>query len=224
LIGVWRLRRRPAYLPALLYGLLLYGAMSLVFTFPGWRGGMLHSTVALLPALYAAAMEGLDACIAWVAARRRTWRFDRAQRVLGGGLVILALLLSAWLYGRGMVRFRGEHLYSQVATWMYEQLALDPTAADYDPPRVIVNDPASFYLYSRLPALATPYAELDTVLAVMEAYEAEYLVLDGNYVPLRALYEAPRSDERLSLLATFADQGETLYLYRLRRGPDAQAQ
>ena len=60
LLGAWRLRRQAAFRLAGLYGVLLYLTMSLVFTFPGWRGGMLHSTVALLPALYAAAMEGLD--------------------------------------------------------------------------------------------------------------------------------------------------------------------
>jgi 4-amino-4-deoxy-L-arabinose transferase-like glycosyltransferase len=220
MIGAWRLRRHPLLRPALLYGGLLYLIMSLVFTLPGWRGGMLHSTVALLPAMYAMAMEGLDACIAWVASRRQTWQVDRAQRVLSGGLVAFAVLLSAWLYGQGLDRFRGEHLYAQVAMWMRVRLDVEAPGADYGLPRVMVNDPASFYYYSGFSALSIPNAGVDTVLAVMGRYGAEYLVLDGNYVPLRGLYTDPSSDDRLVLLATFGEGPQTVYLYRVEREAD----
>jgi hypothetical protein len=216
-IGAWRLRRRPMYRPALLYGALLYGVMSLLFTFPGWRGGMLHSTAALLPALYAAAMEGLDACIAWAASRRRHWQADQAQRVLGGGLVALAVLLSAWLYFHGLGRFRGDHLYGQVTAWMHDNLSLEAPSVGGDLPRVMVNDAASFYYDSRVPALSIPNADVDTVLAVMDRFDVEYLLLDGNYVPLRALYRAPQSDRRLALLAAFGEGEDTVYLYRFQR-------
>jgi 4-amino-4-deoxy-L-arabinose transferase-like glycosyltransferase len=223
LVGAWRQRRRSLLVPAWIYGGLLYGTMSLAFTFPGWRGGMLHSTVALLPTMYAAAMDGLDACIAWVAARRKTWQIDQAQRVLSGGLVLLAVLLSAWLYVRGMDRFRGDHVYSQVATWMVERLPSGARTLDGDLPRVMVNDPASFHYHSRLPALAIPYADLDTVLAVMARFDVEYLVLDVNYAPLQPLYRSPGSDDRLTLLAAFGEQQETIYLYRFEREPNPRA-
>jgi hypothetical protein len=215
LVGAWRLRRRPGYRPAFVYGVLLYAVMSLVFTFPGWRGGMLHSTVALLPTLYAAAMSGLDAFVAWAASRRRHWHVDQAQRVLGGGMVVLSVLLSAWLYLEGVDRFRGEHPYGPVAAWMRDNLeeAAEVGAA----PRVMVNDAASFYYHSRLPSLSIPNADLETVLGVMDRFGAEYLLLDGNYASLRALYRAPRSDGRLVLLAAFGDGQNTLYLYRYRR-------
>ena len=185
---------------------------------------MLHSTVALLPALYAAAMEGLDASIAWVAARRRHWQVEQAQRVLGGGLVALALLLSAWLYLRGVDRFRGEHPYGQVSAWMHDNLSwakgADAGGADAGLPRVMVNDAPSFHYHSRLPALSIPNADLDTVLAVMDRFDVEYLLLDGNYAPLRALYLAPQSEERLTLLASFGDGADTVHLYRFEREAD----
>jgi len=217
LIGAWRLRHRRVYRPAFFYGILLYGTMSLVFTFPGWRGGMLHSTVALLPTLYAVAIEGLDAGIAWVASRRRHWRIEQAQHVLGAGLVALSVLLGAWLYLQGMDRYRGEHLYDRVSAWMHEHLSLTGSGADLDGPRVMVNDSPTFYYHSRLPALSIPNASVDTVLTVMERFDVDYVLLDGNYVPLRALYEAPQADKRLALLATFADGQGPVYLYRLNR-------
>jgi hypothetical protein len=207
LVGLWRLRRRVEFHPALLYGALLYLVMSLVFTFPGWRGGMLHSVTALLPTLYAIAMEGLDTFIVWVAHRRRTWQPRQAQRALSIGLVGFAALLSAVLYAKGLDKFRGEHLYGEVAAWMHEHV---PSAG-----RVMVNDPASFYYHSRRQCLSIPNAEVDTVLDVMARYGADYLLLDGNYVPLRALYESPRDDDRVTLLRAFTRDGETLYLFRL---------
>jgi len=168
LIGAWRLRRHVAFRPAWLYAALLYLAMSLAFTFPGWRGGMLHSTVALLPALYAAAMEGLDTFVDWMARRRPTWQPDQAKQVFSAGLVVLALALSAWLYLSNLDRYTGPHLYQQVAAWMEQNAPSDA--------RVMVNDPASFYYHSRLSSLPIPNADLETVLAVMDRYDAGYLL------------------------------------------------
>lgn len=207
LIGAWCLRRRVEFRAAWLYGVLLYLAMSVVFTFPGWRGGMLHSLTALLPFLYAAAAEGLDVSIAWVARWRRTWQLDQAQRILTPGFVGLAVLLSLALYVRGRDRFVGRHLYEDVTAWMAGHA---PSSA-----RVMVNDPPSFYYYGRRECLSIPNADLDTVLQVMARYHAEYLLLDGNYPSLRALYEAPQSDERLILLQTFGQGDQVAYLLRL---------
>jgi len=146
--------------------------MSLVFTFPGWRGGMLHSTVALLPTLYAAAMEGLDGFVQWMARRRSTWQTQQAKQVLSAGLILLAVGLSAWLYGTNLDRFRGPHLYDQAAGWLDEHAG--------DGTRVMVNDPASFYYHSRIASLPIPNADLDTVLRVMDRYSADYMLLDPN--------------------------------------------
>jgi hypothetical protein len=205
LIGAWRLARRPAFHAAWLYGVALYLAMSLVFTFPGWRGGMLHSTVALLPFLYAAAMEGLDVSINWVSRLRRAWRPRQAQTVFAVAFVVFAVVLSGVLYVRGLHKYEGTHLYSEVALWMSEHVS--PSS------RVLVNDPALFYYHSRRECAAIPNAELGTVLEVMDRYGIAYLLLDENYVPLRALYEAPQSDERLVLVKTFVRGGVTVYLF-----------
>ena len=72
-IGMWQLRRSLQFLPFFIYAFLLYLAMTLAFTFPSWRGSVLHSSAALLPFLAAAVPPGLDAVIQWIARRRRTW-------------------------------------------------------------------------------------------------------------------------------------------------------
>lgn len=205
-LGAWHLRRQSVLRPAWLYAALLYLIMSLVFTFPGWRGGMLHSSAALLPTLYAAAMEGLDQFVRWMAQRRPTWRPDQAKRVLSAGLILLALALSGWLYWTNLERFRGPHLYDQVAAWMSRHAP--------DSARVMVNDPASFYYHSRLTSLSIPNADLDTVLSVMDRYRATYLLLDANNPSLGALYRAPEKGARLTRVETFENEQTTAYLFQ----------
>jgi hypothetical protein len=211
-IGVWRLRRQRLLQPAWIYGLLLYLTMSLAFTFPGWRGGMLHSTTALLPALYTAAVEGLDAFVAWVSRRRSTWHPQAAVRFLCAGFVAFALLLSAGLYARGLHRYRSPHLYDSVAAWM--------NAEGIEGVRTMVNDPASFYYHSRRASLSIPHADLDGVYAVMEAYGVDYLLLDKDNASLRGLYDAPESEQRLDLVRSFGSDQETALLFRRRAGVD----
>lgn len=195
LLGVWLLRGRTALVPTWLYGVLLYLAMSLVFTFPGMRGGMLHSQVALLPALYAAAMVGLDATVAWIARRRPSWHPRQAQQVLSAGLVFLTLALGLFVYGRGLSDYRGEHPYHAMADWMADRVAPET--------RVMVNDPATWFYYSRLPALVIPNAGRETVLQVMARYGATYLVLDENNPSLSELYEHPEGDPDLSVVHVY---------------------
>jgi len=207
LIGVWRLRHRVEFRIAWLYVTLLYVAMSIAFTYPGWRGGMLHSLTAVLPFLYVWAMEGLDAFINWACRWRRTWRPDQAQRTLTLGFVGLAIMLSATLYVRGLDKFRGPHLYSDVAAWMSEHL---PASG-----RIFVNDAPSFYYHSRRECLSIPNVDLDTVLRVMARYDVRYLLLDGQYLSLRTLYESPQGDERFVLLKPFDHSDEIVYLLEL---------
>jgi hypothetical protein len=214
LIGVWRLRRRAAFVPAWLYGLLLYLVMSLAFTLPGVRGAMLHSSVALLPFFFAAAMEGLDALTEWVAARRQRWNVHQARRVFGVGLVCMAVALSAFLYGRALPGYRGTHLYASIALWMEEN-------AD-SAGRVLVNDPAAFYYYNQRECLSVPNGTVEALLDVAERYNVRYLVLDKNVPsPLRSLYARPGDDERFRLLRRFVDQeGDAAFVYRIDvRGP-----
>ena len=80
-IGLWQTRRHALIRGALIYLGLLFGVMTIVFTFAGDRGGLFHSTGALLPFFYAAAPIGLDTLIGWIAARRRTWQVASARRV-----------------------------------------------------------------------------------------------------------------------------------------------
>ncbi len=194
LIGLWRLRREPLMRPALIYGVLLYAAMTLAFTFPGVRGGLLHSSVALLPFFFAAAPMGLEAAVHWVARRRRGWHVQQATQVFLAGFVVLAAALSLALTVRTM---QGEHwiggsgeVYRQIGAWL--------GAHSLEGATVMVNNPPGFALRTGHPAIVVPNGAVDTLLAVADRYGATVLVLDANRPgPLAGLYAGTEAHPRL---------------------------
>jgi hypothetical protein len=208
LLGAWRLRRRVELRAAWLYLIALFLAMSLVFTFPGMRGGVFHSLSALLPTLYVAAIEGLDAAVAWAARRRAHWRAAQAQRVFHVAALAFAVVLSAVLYLQRLDGFTGTHPYQAVGRW------LDANASRTA--RAMVNDPPTFTYYTGRGSVAIPNDDLETVLAVMRRYDVQYLVLDQANSTLSGLYDAPKSDPRLVLEEAFLGGQQTIYLFRLR--------
>src|SRR5690606_24188 len=78
-----------------LYALAMHLAMTLIFAYPGYRGGLFHSSSALLPYWAACGVIGLDRAIEWIG-RRRRWRIRQAQAVFGAALVVIAALLSVY--------------------------------------------------------------------------------------------------------------------------------
>jgi hypothetical protein len=209
-IGLWRLRRREGHLPFLVYSALLYLAMTLAFTFPGYRGGMLHSSCSLLPFLYASSMVGLDDVIGCVKRLRPNWEVEVARRFFSFGFVALAILLSALLYRRSLSWNERDVAYSEIADWLDDNAPPDAI--------VMVNNPPSFHYHSRRPCVVVPNEELSVVIEVCRRYGVDYLILDKNRpLPLALPYEI--GDERLTLLATFEDEtGRPIKLYRCVRG------
>ncbi|MBZ0276385.1 MAG: hypothetical protein K8I60_09580, partial [Anaerolineae bacterium] len=94
LVGLW-VRRRDGFLRGFwLYALGVHLAMTLVFPFPGYRGGLLHSAAALIPWWAALGVVGLDDTVEWIARRRRQWRAGTAKVIFSAALLAVALFLS----------------------------------------------------------------------------------------------------------------------------------
>jgi len=209
IIGFWQRRRDSIYCAALLYGAALYLVMSLAFTFPGVRGGMFHSSAALLPFIFSAAMIGLDAAINWAAARRTTWNVTMARRVFTGGLIALAIMLSGMIY---LPKVRGWNQADAIYDVIGARLSDQPSAI------VMVNNPPGYVYHTGQRAIAIPNGDVDTLLAAARRYGAEWIVLDANRpAALAALYERPQSDSRLTLVEIFrADSGRPVYLFKTK--------
>lgn len=183
LVGLWKRRRDGFLYPFALYALGLHLAMTFAFPFPGYRGGLLHSAAALVPFWAALGVAGLDDVVDWVAKRRRRWNARTAKTVFSGGLVVLALGLTFSLGSRGRVEPQSPALYAEL---------LDTLPADA---RVLSDDPPELYYYTGMGGAMLPNAVPETLLAIAERYDVDYLLLKGGGegvpTPLLPLLENP---------------------------------
>jgi hypothetical protein len=220
LVGLWTVRRRRMYWPFLLYAPLLWSAMTLAFTYPGLRGGLLHASAAWLPFLFPAATVGLDRSLAWVARRRRTWDAHRAGQVFCAGIALLAVMLSGWVY---VPKVLGDSLsdpawnqsdlaYGEVGDW------LDAHAAPTD--LVMINNPPSFYYHTRRSSIVVPAEGPETLVEICDRYGVRFVVLDHNIVPaLVPLYQGQATHPRLIERACLEGHSkQPLIIYQVLEG------
>jgi hypothetical protein len=211
-VGWWRLRKHPLLGLAAWYGVLLFLAMTVVFTFPGPRGGLFHSGGALLPFIFTTAVVGLDTLIEWIVARRQGWDARLAKQVFGIGLVGLALLVSGILYYQKVVGTRwreSEATYARLVEWLQAEGQAGAV--------VMVGDPPGYWYYGGGPSIVVPNEPVETVLAVADRYGAMYLVLDPNRPrPLASVYEGKATHPRLHLMETIPGD---VRVYRIQSRP-----
>jgi hypothetical protein len=211
-LGLWTMRRDRLLWPFFLYLPLLFLAMTVVFTFPGMRGGLFHSGGALLPFFFAAAGPGLDGVLRWAARRFRGWHVLRAWPVFGTGLVAIAVILTVFALWRAGV-FSGDWNrrdlgYVRIGNWLSEQGEGQAI--------VMVGNAPAFTWHTGHLAVAVPNEPMDTILAVAGRYGAGYLVLDGTRPRTTdALFAGETTDPRLLLRTTGAGSQDNLLLYEI---------
>ncbi len=168
LIGVL-LRRRVDFLqPFWIYTVGLHLAMTLVFPFPGYRGGLLHSAAALIPFWAALGVVGLDDLVEWIARRRRRWNAGSAKLIFSIGLVAIAVLLSIVIGLPNRVHEQGA---SPLYKALHDQLPTDV--------RVMINDPAQLYYFTGLGGVVLPNESPDVIVDIARKYNVKYLVIEG---------------------------------------------
>ncbi len=173
LIGLWRRRRDPFLRPFWVYALLLHIAMTFVFPYPGYRGGLLHSAAALIPFWAVLGVAGIDDSVKWIAARRRRWQPETAKRVFSFGLLGLAILLSVQIGLAGRVAPR-----ESIPTPYLELSQYIPAGS-----RVMINDPAALYYFTGIGGVVIPNEDPTTLLEVANQYQVSYLVLEVGGIP-----------------------------------------
>jgi 4-amino-4-deoxy-L-arabinose transferase-like glycosyltransferase len=211
-LGLWNLRRERLLWPFFLYLPLLFLSMTLVFTFPGVRGGLFHSGGALLPFFFATAGPGLEAVLRWAARRFRGWHVKRAWRVFSAGLVGLAVLVTAlalWRAGVYTDAWNERDLgYSEIADWL--------TGQDAGQAIVMVGNAPGFTWHSGHMAIAIPNEPLETIVDVAGRYGARYLVLDAARPRTTdRLYEGEEAHPELLLRYTVEGRDGPLQVYEI---------
>lgn len=212
LAGLWPRRRDPIVAGALCYAVVLHGLMTLVFAFPGYRGGLFHSSSALLPFWAAGGSLGLDAAVDW-AARRRRWKRAQAQRVFGWALIVFAVVLSIGVFAARLNRWnQNGEFYSDVT----EELPANAV--------LMVNDPAALYYHTGRSGVVVPNAAPAVVPEIAQRYEVGYLLLDANRTrPFAGLFAGTEDYPFLRLLKVWGDAtpsaSDDRRLYEIVLGP-----
>lgn len=186
--------------PQLLYTLFLFAAMSLVFTFPGERGGLFHSSVALWPWFMALVPVGIGWGVDRLAQRLPHWQPERAKRLFTSLFIGVALVMSLALgLARGSVDMAAM-LYPEVGAMLPKEAV------------VMAGNAPGFYYHTGLPAYSIPNEPLETVLNAAARYHITHLILDENHpLPLADLYQGVATDPALELITTL----EMIQVYRI---------
>lgn len=177
LVGLWRRRKSDFLRPFWLYALGLHVVMTLVFPFPGYRGGLLHSAAALVPFWAALAVGGLDDVVDWLAQRRRHWNAAVAKWIFSGSLVALAvsLSLSIGLPSRVLPSVSMPALYAELVAHLPDNA------------RVMINDPAMLYYFTGMGGVVTPNADPNLIQEIAQRYHVDYLLLEEGGIPGKLL-------------------------------------
>jgi hypothetical protein len=158
------------------YTIGLFAAMSLVFTWPGQRGGLLHSSAAIWPWMTVLAAGGIDIAVDFAAARLPHWQPQRAKKIFSGMFLGLALVISVGTLSTP------EDIDPEIVRQI--GAALPETAV------VISGNAPGFYYYTGRPSLGVPYEPPEVLLKLAARYGSAYLVLDEAYpLSLESVYE-----------------------------------
>lgn len=204
LYALWKRRREGFFAGLIWYAVGLHLAMSLVFTYPGIRGGLFHSSTALLPFWVSLGLVGLDDVIANFA-RFRKWNTREAQAVFGTAVIFLPLFLGLWSFSQ--------------QTWNQPNLKkyVENLPADA---RLMVNDPAEWYYHTGRIGVTLPDEPLETAYTIAQRYCVRYLIIDENVTdPLKPLFEKKMTlPPFLTEIQTF-DEGVQVYEFSVRCTP-----
>jgi hypothetical protein len=206
LAGVWRLRKDPRVKLGVLAWSGIFFAMTVVFPFPGARGGLFHSGAALQPLWWALAPVGLERFLD-IGVEKRGWQINQARKVFSWGVVALALFLTTVV---GYVRIVGDdnsslawnqtpRHYSQIEASLGQRgIAKDEI--------VMVNNPPGYFVATGRPAIVVPDGDIHSTLAAAQRYQAHYLLLESNHPKgLDNLYQNPGDLPGLDYLYTLED-------------------
>jgi len=182
LLGLWNRRKNPFLLAFGLYALGIHLAMTFVFPFPGYRGGLFHSVSALVPWWAILGLVGLDDLINWIAKHRRSWRPQTAKPVFSSAIVLLAIVLS-YQFGLSKINFTPASgtpsLYRELINTLPENA------------RIMINDPAALYYFTGMGGVVTPNASPETIPQIAERYAVTHVLIEFNEQSTGTSYAIP---------------------------------
>ncbi len=170
LVGGWVRRRSSDFGPFFTYAALLFAFSAIVSAVHVPGGTFIHSAIALAPHAYVLALEGVAAVVAWVAARRPSWKPQQATAVFTAGVVGFGLLAGAGSSVATQAVWAGRRVdFQAVGT------ALDRAGAAPSDPVMSIDASGTRY-WTGHGGVVLVNDPIDTIHGVARAYGIKWLV------------------------------------------------
>jgi hypothetical protein len=193
-------KRKRFIWPVFAYCTVLFLIMTLLFTFPGMRGSLFHSSIAVWPWSTVLATFGIGFSIDWAAARLSHWEPRKAKRRFSAMFVVLAFIVGFVISWPRTRSSENENLLREIVESLPEDAVI-----------FAGNAPAINY-YTGLAALSVPNEPVSGLIEAADKYGGTYLILDENHPkPLVDLYHGERDYPDIQLI----DRYDNIKIYRL---------
>jgi hypothetical protein len=169
-------RRSIHYRVFFIYAALLFAASGLLFAVHVPLGTFLHSAVALIPHTYILVLEGVAACVVWMAHRRPKWHETEATRFFLSATVGIAFVTGALGAWKVQEEWNTERHDRQQAA-----IALDALKVGMDE-LLMDGDTSGFKYYTGRGGVVTVSDPIDTVGRVARAYGVRWLILERWHI------------------------------------------
>jgi hypothetical protein len=205
--AAWKRRKDPVVLAGMGMELILLLIMSFIFPFTGKQGGFLHSTSALQSLIWGLSAAGIhDGLAGW--AKRSGWDVDRTFKMYASGLAVLSLIVTIFVFN--MLVMGGtpsQPVWDESARRAGVSDTLLKANSVPENARIMINNPAGFWLTSKREAVVIPDGTPETALAVANTFGVEYMILEKYLVTgMFDMYRNPNSNPGFTLLGKSEDQ------------------
>ncbi|MDX2076095.1 MAG: hypothetical protein SFZ02_06665, partial [bacterium] len=165
-LALWKRRKNRFLWAFALYAIGLHVVMTVVFPFPGYRGGLLHSAIALIPFWGVLGVLGIDDVVDWISARLEHWKPIRTKRIFSIVLLGLALIMTA------TVSFRARSFPSTPQLYQDLKGVLPPDAV------LMINDPPALYYHAGFSGVVIPNADVSVIPEIAKRYGVTHVVIE----------------------------------------------
>lgn len=200
LLALFKRWNEPFIRPLWIFALGVHLAFTLVFPLPALFNSYLHAAVAFVPAWAALGLVGLDDIIDWIGKRRRRWNVRTAKRFYSVVFSVMFVVIS-------FVILPGERARIEYLPLLEQTVPADA--------RIMYSLPGEIHYYMGNVTTKLPHSSLETINAVAQLYDMDYVLVRDDAAPENMLFETP--DDVPDFLTAIPFDVEGFFLYRFVR-------
>lgn len=213
ILGIFRMRRHQLVQLGWMYWLVLVLVMTVAFPFAGTRGGFFHSGAALSPLIWVLVPHGVEVLTGW-SVRVFNWQTRKIRPFYIVMLVVYVVIFSlGMVYTNVIGSDLAEGLLWSQTQRQYTAVEAYLKSIDADPEAIIISAmPPAYTSLTGRPSITIPDGGIEPLLAVIDRYQAEYVLIEENHPDeIEELFLTPADTQGLVYLSTL--EGIHLFIW-----------